>query len=173
MDALEGFGGFRSLWEVWKAFGRFSEALKGFGKLWCKHGMSLTGFVDQSCFFFGLGRFPFSLGVWQQREERRETSYLNWNVFWLGESRPFPPALPQHKQQDGWVLLVTTTCQNLHFRVTYACTSILTASDKLGVKSGKMINCLGSRNFLDFHWFSLTHRFFSSFDWFPSIFIIF
>ena len=49
MDALEGFGGFRSLWEVWKAFGRFSEALKGFGKLWCKHGMFLTGFVDQSC----------------------------------------------------------------------------------------------------------------------------
>ena len=33
MDALEGFGGFRSLREVWKAFGRFSEALKGFGKL--------------------------------------------------------------------------------------------------------------------------------------------
>ena len=49
IHALEGFGGFRSLWEVWKAFGRFSEALKGFGKLWCKHGMSLTGFVDQSC----------------------------------------------------------------------------------------------------------------------------
>ena len=56
LDALEGFGGFRSLWQVWKALrsfweasGKLSEALKGFGKLWCKHGMSLTGFVDQSC----------------------------------------------------------------------------------------------------------------------------
>ena len=106
-------------------------------------------------------------------EERRRTSYLNWNVYWLGESRPFPPALPQHKQQDGWVLLVTTTCQNLHFRVTYACTSILTASDKLGVKSGKTINCLGIRNFFDFHWFSLIHRLSSIFDWCPSIFIDF
>ena len=33
----------------------------------------------------------------EKREERRETSYLNWNVYWLGESRPFPPALLQHK----------------------------------------------------------------------------
>ena len=36
LDGLEGFGGFRN------AFG-------GFGKLSCKHSMSLTGFVDQSC----------------------------------------------------------------------------------------------------------------------------
>ena len=33
LDALEGFGGFESLWQVRKTLGRFSEALRGFGKL--------------------------------------------------------------------------------------------------------------------------------------------
>ena len=31
--ALEGFGGFRSVCQLWKALGSFSEVLKGFGKL--------------------------------------------------------------------------------------------------------------------------------------------
>ena len=37
----------------------------------------------------------------------------------------------------------------LHKYSNYAYTSIPTASDKLGVKSGKMINCLGIKSFLD------------------------
>ena len=34
LDALEGFGGFSYLWQVWKALERFWEALRGFGKVW-------------------------------------------------------------------------------------------------------------------------------------------
>ena len=43
LDALESFGGFKSLWHVWKALGSFStvcpsprlwKALRCFGRLW-------------------------------------------------------------------------------------------------------------------------------------------
>ena len=35
---------------LWKAFGKLGKVLGGFVKLRCKHGMSLIGFLDQSCY---------------------------------------------------------------------------------------------------------------------------